>query len=129
MQSELREFQFCSHKSKEDPNEWALKQFAAVADQIPKSRLPAAVRNLMGLMETVKRNCEDVWNVRTQFELESDTIVAAYRQTNQIHHRKIRVHHGQANEVQTNVWKEQRNNWTSWREKHHDVRIIEENRM
>jgi hypothetical protein len=80
LERERREAQLHSDKVLEDPNDVLVKKLAAVADQIPNSQFRAAVANLSALRETAKRSCEEVRTVRTQFELEADRIVFAYRQ-------------------------------------------------
>jgi hypothetical protein len=80
MKRESREAQIALEKEMEDPAGALLKKFAAVADQIPKSRLNLAIEGLKELAEAAKKNCEDMRNARSQLEVESETIAAACQQ-------------------------------------------------
>jgi hypothetical protein len=93
-------------KGKEDPNELLLQKFAAVSDQISKSSFHAAVSNLSALAQTVKKNYEEVRNVRTQLELESDSVAAACRTAAEIKRRKFGVYQDLPDEPPQNIVEE-----------------------
>jgi hypothetical protein len=106
MQRDFREGELALEKAQENPNELLSKKFAAVSDRVLRSRFRAAVSSLAALSETVKKNAEEIRNVRSRIELDSEAINAACRQATGGRHRRTQFNHAPRDDVPENIVEE-----------------------